>query len=92
VFLDLPEPWKAVENVSKYLAKGGMLISYSPNVGQVQETVKELVKHGYVDISTIEILERGWIIDEKRARPKDRMVAHTGFITIAIKIGKERFP
>ncbi len=85
VFLDLPEPWKAIENVSRCLVGGGILVNYSPNVGQVQLVVKELRKHHYTDIFTIEVLEREWIIDEKRARPKDRMVAHTGFITIARK-------
>ena len=30
VTLDVPEPWKALENVSKALKPGGFLVSYSP--------------------------------------------------------------
>ncbi len=88
VFLDLPSPWDVINAVSEYLVNGGTLVSHSPNVGQVQKTVAELVKQGYADISTFEILRREWIVDELRARPKDRMVAHTGFITIARKVMK----
>ena len=85
VFLDLPEPWKCLKNVSRCLVDGGIIVTYSPNISQVQEMVTELKTYGYADISTFEVLLREWFVDEKRTRPKDRMVGHTGFITIARK-------
>ncbi len=85
VFLDLPEPWHAVPSVSKLVREGGILLSLSPNVGQVQLMHKELKASGFANTTTFELLRRDWKIDEKRARPTDRMVAHTGFITIAKK-------
>ena len=63
-------------------------MSLSPNVGQVQLMFKELKKNGFANITTFELLRRDWKVDEKRARPMDRMVAHTGFITVA----KKAFP
>jgi tRNA (adenine57-N1/adenine58-N1)-methyltransferase len=84
--LDLPEPWCAIASVSRMLQPGGILVSLSPNVGQVQLTHRELKSFGYANISTFELLKRDWKIDERRARPADRMIAHTGFLTIAKKI------
>ncbi len=85
VFLDLPEPWHAVLSVSQLMREGGLLLSLSPNVGQVQLMHKELKSNGFANITTFELLRRDWKVDEKRARPMDRMVAHTGFITLAKK-------
>jgi tRNA (adenine57-N1/adenine58-N1)-methyltransferase catalytic subunit len=84
--LDLPEPWHAVRHVAPFLRTGGILISLSPQVAQVQLTFKELKTHGFTHIHSFELLERVWLVDERRARPKDRMIGHTGFITVAKKI------
>jgi tRNA (adenine57-N1/adenine58-N1)-methyltransferase len=85
VVLDLPEPWHAIRHVTGLLRNGGLLVSLSPNVGQVQLTYRELKSHGFIGINSFEILKRDWKVDELRARPVDRMVAHTGFITVARK-------
>jgi tRNA (adenine57-N1/adenine58-N1)-methyltransferase len=87
--LDLPEPWRAIGNVARLLRQGGLLVSLSPNVGQVQLTYKELKRNGFTNICAFELLKRDWMVDELRARPVDRMVAHTGFITVAKKAGAQ---
>ncbi len=92
VVLDLPEPWGAVESVTRVLRTGGLLISLSPSVGQTQRLVKELKAFGYANVTTFELLKRNWKVDERRARPEDRMVAHTGFITVAKKIVRMEEP
>jgi tRNA (adenine57-N1/adenine58-N1)-methyltransferase catalytic subunit len=85
IFLDLPEPWHCIGPMSRILRQGGLLLSLSPNVGQIQLVYKELKAHGFANIRTFELLKRDWLIDERRARPIDRMIAHTGFITVAKK-------
>ena len=85
VFLDLPEPWHAIGPVAQLLRQGGLLLSLSPNVGQIQLVCKELKAHGFANVRTFELLKRDWLVEERRARPIDRMIAHTGFITVAKK-------
>ena len=88
VFLDLPEPWHAVRSVAAMVRYGGVLVSLSPNVGQVQLLFRELKQHGFANVVTFELIRRDWMVDERRARPKDRMIAHTGFLTVAKRIPK----
>jgi tRNA (adenine57-N1/adenine58-N1)-methyltransferase len=85
VMLDLPEPWHAIAPVSRMVRQGGLLVSLSPNVGQIQLMARELRQNGFASINSFEILKRDWIVDERRARPQDRMRAHTGFIIVAKK-------
>lgn len=82
-FLDLPEPWHAVSSIAALMQPGALLVSLSPNVGQVQLMYRELKSSGFANITNFELLKRDWKVDEKRARPFDRMIAHTGFITVA---------
>jgi tRNA (adenine57-N1/adenine58-N1)-methyltransferase len=89
VFLDLPEPWSAVVAVGDLLKRGGLLVNFSTNVGQVQQTCCELTRNGFVVLSAFEMLKRNWMVDERRARPGDRMVGHSGFIVVAKKVSLE---
>ena len=84
VVLDLPEPWTVAEAAAHALADGGVWVSYVPTVPQVGETVAELRRVGrYADIETLEVLLRTWHVDGRSIRPDHRMVAHTGFLTVA---------
>jgi tRNA (adenine57-N1/adenine58-N1)-methyltransferase catalytic subunit len=90
VFVDLPEPWHAVRNFAGVLKMGGLLVSLSPNVGQVQLMYRDLKANGFGDIVNFELIRRDWKVDHLRARPNDRMVAHTGFITVAKRVSESR--
>lgn len=83
IFFDLPEPWRA-KDLLKYLKKGGILVNYNPQIIQIKKFIEEI--EGFIDINVFEILERKWIVDEKRARPSDLMRGHTGFIMIGRKV------
>ncbi|MBS1267196.1 MAG: tRNA (adenine(57)-N(1)/adenine(58)-N(1))-methyltransferase TrmI [Candidatus Woesearchaeota archaeon] len=87
ITLDLPEPWKAVENASKSLEVGGYIMSYSPCIPQVMDFVEEVNKHNeLLFIKTIEIIERKWDINKRKVRPKTQTIGHSGFMTFVRKI------
>jgi tRNA (adenine57-N1/adenine58-N1)-methyltransferase len=87
VILDLPEPWKVTERAWGALKPGGILLSYLPTVIQVKTLVDSLREHhGFAAIECFETLFRYWHIKEMSMRPQHRMVAHTGFITVARRL------
>ncbi len=87
VLLDLPEPWKLVDPVAAVLRPGGVFLSYLPTIIQAQQLVEALRRHSSFSlIETFETLFRPWNIDGQSVRPFHRMVAHTGFITVARRI------
>ncbi|HET7235575.1 MAG TPA: tRNA (adenine-N1)-methyltransferase [Actinomycetota bacterium] len=85
--LDLPEPWAALPAVSRILVDGGIVCGYLPTTVQVQQFVLELEETGYDHLETFEVLHRSWHVTARSVRPDHRMVAHTGFLTVARKIG-----
>jgi tRNA (adenine57-N1/adenine58-N1)-methyltransferase len=92
IVLDLPEPWRIVDGVAKALRPGGYVASYLPTVLQVKQLVDTLSRQGgFALVETVEILERHWHVADMSIRPEHRMVAHTGFLTVARK-GARFFP
>jgi tRNA (adenine57-N1/adenine58-N1)-methyltransferase len=81
--LDLPEPWAALRPLGSVLDAGAVLCAYVPTTGQVQQLVLELEAEGFRHEETFETLHRSWHVTERSVRPDHRMVAHTGFLTIA---------
>jgi tRNA (adenine57-N1/adenine58-N1)-methyltransferase len=86
VILDIPNPWDAIEHSWKSLKIGGYFCSYSPLISQVENTVKELKNHNFIEIKTIENIQRELIISEHGTRPSFDMLGHTGYLTFARKI------
>jgi tRNA (adenine57-N1/adenine58-N1)-methyltransferase len=87
VVLDLPEPWRVVPHALQALRSGGLYLSYVPTVPQVMQTVEALEQAAEFGlIETFETLLRTWNIQGRSVRPDHRMVAHSGFITVARKV------
>jgi len=87
VVLDLAEPWCVIPHVVRVLRDGGLYLSYVPTVPQVVQTVERLERtRAFGLIQTFETLLRTWNIKGRSVRPDHRMVAHSGFITVARKI------
>src|SRR5262245_46527949 len=84
---DLPEPWRLVDPVARVLRTGGIFLSYVPTILQSHQISEALNRHpGYALVETFETLFRPWNIDGLSVRPFHRMVAHTGFLTIARRV------
>ncbi|MGC9001490.1 MAG: tRNA (adenine-N1)-methyltransferase [Dictyoglomus sp.] len=87
IILDLPEPWRAIDNILKALRPGGIFLAYTPTIIQAQKTVEALKgTKSFTLIETIETLLRSWQIEGLSVRPFHRMVAHTAFLTVARRI------
>lgn len=86
IVLDLPEPWQVVPHAEQVLRPGGVLLSYTPSIMQASQ-VREALKGKWIDGRTIEVLHRGWHVDGQAVRPDHRMVAHTGFLSMARFLG-----
>ncbi len=86
--LDLPEPWSPLGALHEVLEPGGVMCAYLPTVLQVQELVLALQGNGFQHVETFETLRRSWHVTERSVRPDHRMIGHTGFLTIARRVGR----
>jgi tRNA (adenine57-N1/adenine58-N1)-methyltransferase catalytic subunit len=87
VVLDLPEPWQVIPHAATSLRSGGIYLSFVPTVPQITQTVDALERATVFGmIHTFETLLRTWSVQGRSVRPDHRMVAHSGFITVARKI------
>jgi len=84
ITLDLKDAHLALENCLAALKPEGYLAAYMPNISQVQEFVNEARKQFKV-IKVLETIERPWIVEERRLRPENVILGHTGFIVILKK-------
>jgi tRNA (adenine57-N1/adenine58-N1)-methyltransferase len=89
IILDLINPWDFLDKIKKILVNGGILACWLPTVLQVFELIDKVEKDFSNDFLLEEIyetLQREWQKKNLALRPKDRMVAHTGFLIIFRKI------
>ena len=93
LILDLPEPWQVVPHAAQVLRSGGIYLSFVPTVPQVVQTVEALEQAKVFGmVETFETLLRTWAIQGRSVRPDHRMVAHSGFITVARKLESGLWP
>ena len=86
VVLDVPEPWQAVGPIGDALIMGGVMLSFLPTILQVHQLVGALERDGrFQMIESMETLLRTWHVTERSVRPDHRMVAHSGFLTTAVR-------
>ena len=86
VVLDMPEPWRAIDAAASAMDTGGIMLSFLPTILQVHELVLALQDDGrFARVETVETMLRSWSVSRRSVRPAHRMVAHSGFITTAVR-------
>src|SRR5260221_4455630 len=87
MFLDLAEPWRALEMASDALRPGGVLVCYVPTAIQLKDTVEAIqARSDFGEIESFETLLRHWQVKGMSGRPNFRMIAHSAFIIVARKL------
>lgn len=86
IFIDVPEPWTLLEASHKALQGGGHIGTLSPTIEQIQRTVEEMNKIGFVRIRVLEVFTRGIRVKKNMTRPFDRMIGHTAYLLFAQKV------
>ena len=86
IVLDVPEPWQAVGTIGDALVMGGIMLSFLPTILQVHRLVGALEEDGrFQMMESMETLLRTWHVTDRSVRPSHRMVAHSGFLTTAVR-------
>ena len=86
VVLDVPEPWQTVSTIGDCLVMGGIVLSFLPTILQVHRLTLALEEDTrFQMIETVETLLRPWHVTERSVRPEHRMIAHSGFLTTAVR-------
>jgi tRNA (adenine57-N1/adenine58-N1)-methyltransferase len=76
--------------VARALRPGGIFMCYVPTIVQSQQIAEALHRERHwALVETFETLYRPWNIEGQSVRPFHRMVAHTGFITVARRVVPE---
>jgi tRNA (adenine57-N1/adenine58-N1)-methyltransferase len=81
VILDLATPWLVATHAYRALKGGGSLVSFSPTIDQVVQTVEVMESHCFVNVGTFECMMREMQVMRGKTRPQTLMTGHTGYIT-----------
>ncbi len=79
MILDLAEPWR-VSTIKKNIKPGGYVITYLPQISQVQEYVNFCSDNNILIERVVEIQEREWTFKGRISRPKSHSIGHTAFL------------
>ena len=70
MFLDLPEPGRALDVAARALRPGGVLVGYVPSALQLKDTVDAMQAHPqFGQIESFETLLRHWQVKDLSVRP-----------------------
>ena len=92
LFLDMPEPWRVIDQAYAALGGGAPLAGLLPTMNQMVEISAALYRLPFAMVEIEELLLRPYKTAPGRVRPTDRMVAHTGYLFFARKVVKPAEP
>lgn len=87
--IDIPNPWDVLENVCQSLRPSGHLAVYVPTVNQMERSVRELKGRNFIEVRSMEILQREMEVGELGSRPSFEMLGHTGYLIFARKVSED---
>ena len=86
VVLDMQNPERAVKSAFRALAPGGWLAVYSMHIEEVKNVHEEIGKYDFAETRILSSVHNEWQILGGLSRPKNFVLAHTGFLTFARKM------
>lgn len=90
VILDMLAPWDQIDVAAKILMPGGVLVIYVATTTQLSRTAERIKESGcFSEPTSFETLLRPWHHEGLAVRPEHSMNAHTGFLTIARRVGSD---
>jgi tRNA (adenine57-N1/adenine58-N1)-methyltransferase catalytic subunit len=85
--LDMLAPWDVLDNVSRLVVAGGVLVIYVATVTQLSKTVEALREQQcWTEPRAWETMQRGWHAVGLAVRPQHNMRGHTAFLISARRL------
>lgn len=83
ITLDTIAAARVIPYIPDVIYPGGFIATYSPFFEQAKEIREAIGKTNFIEVRTIETIEREISFTDRGTRPSTARVGHTGFITIA---------
>ena len=84
VILDMLAPWECVAFAADVLRPGGVFLAYVATTTQLSATSEALKEDGrFTEPLSSETIVRDWHHEGLAVRPMQRMIGHTGFLTVS---------
>lgn len=87
--MDLPDPWDALGNVSRFLKPSARICLVLPTMNQLEKAHEAMVKYGLRHLETAEIFVRRIRPFQGKVRPESMMTGHTAYLMLGVKVLKE---
>jgi|ECHhosMinimDraft_1075155.scaffolds.fasta_scaffold00095_17 tRNA (adenine57-N1/adenine58-N1)-methyltransferase len=89
VFLDMPDPWNAIDAAKRSLKYSGSVLAFVPTIRQVELTYIAMDQSGFIDLRADHLLLTEIRVKQNATRPKNVGVLHTGYIVFGRKTEKK---
>lgn len=91
VFMDVPDPWKALDSCWSALRPGGVLASYSPTVNQIENFEVNAREMPFMHEITFEVIVRKLETSPGATRHSFEGPGHTGYISVFRKTNGDKY-
>ncbi|MGC9133691.1 tRNA (adenine-N1)-methyltransferase [Caldisphaera sp.] len=80
-FLDMADPWNALNKIHKSIKISAPIVIFVPTVNQIEKLLSN-IDDKYVIQEISELIKREWEPRKEALRPSVRTIGHTGFIIL----------